>query len=123
MKSRLILPVMVALLASETFAGNLPSTGASASNWIPASPHQVQVLGLSALRGTEDSRFSYTRKSLGNTYNGLPVSRHQLEVFGFRSNFAVLPSVATAIAIGADWADPALDRIAAIEGHNNPPGR
>jgi hypothetical protein len=46
-----------------------------------------------------------------------------LEVFGFRSNFAVLPSVATAIAIGADWEDPALDRIAAIEGHNNPPGR
>ncbi len=30
MKSRLILPVTVALLASETFAGNLPSTGASA---------------------------------------------------------------------------------------------
>ena len=26
MKSRLILPVMVALLASETFAGDLPST-------------------------------------------------------------------------------------------------
>ncbi len=91
-----------------------------ASNGIPASPHQVQVLGLSESKGTENGRFSSTRKGLGNTYNGLPVSRHQLEVFGFRSNFAVLPSVATAIAIGADWADPALDRIAAIEGKQQP---
>ncbi len=116
MKSRLILPVMVALLASETFAGNLPSTRASASNRVPASPHQVQVLGL-------DGRFSFTREGFLSTYRGLPVSRHQLEVFGFRSNFAVLPSVTTAIAIGADSADLALDRVVAIEGHNNPPGR
>ena len=123
MKSRLILPVMVALLASKTFAGSLPSTRASGSNGIPASPHQVQVLGLSKSRGTEDGRFGSTRRGLANTYNGLSVSRHQLEVFGFRSNFAVLPSVTTAIAIGADSADLALDRVVAIEGHNNPPGR
>ena len=97
MKSRLILPVMVALLASETFAGNLPSTGASASNWIPASPHQVQVLGLSKLRGTEDSRLSYTRETFVNTYRGLPVSPHQLEILGFDGTLAFLPPLKTAM--------------------------
>jgi len=96
MKSRLILPVMVALLASETFAGNLPSTRASASSRIPASPHQVQVLGLSKSKGTVDGRFSSTRQGFVSTYRGLPVSRHQLEVFGFRNNLAVLlPSTAS----------------------------
>lgn len=101
MKNRLLLPVMVALLASETFAGTLPSTR-TVSNGIPASPHQEQVLGLSESTGTEDGRFGSARKGSVNTYNGLPVSRHQLEVFGFRSNLAVLPSVTTAIAIGPD---------------------
>ena len=91
MKSRLILPVMVALLASETFAGNLPSTRAPASNWIPASPHQVQVLGLSKLRGTEDSRFSHTRETVRNTYRGLPVSPHQLQILGFDRTFVLYP--------------------------------
>ena len=102
MKNRLILPVMVALLASETFAGNLPSTGASASNGIPASPHQVQVLGLSTLRGTEDGRFSYTRETVRNTYRGLPVSPHQLEILGFDDTFAFLPLVNTAMTTPAD---------------------
>ena len=102
MKSRLILPVMVALLASETFAGDLPSTGASAANWIPASPHQVQVLGLSKLRGTEDGRFSYTRETVRNTYRGLPVSPHQLELLGFDDTLAFLPLVSTAMTTPAD---------------------
>ena len=102
MKSRLILPVMVALLASETFAGNLPSTGASASTWIPASPHQVQVLGLSMLRGTEDSRFSYTRETVLNTYRRLPVSPHQLQILGFDDTVAPLPPVKTAMRAPAD---------------------
>ena len=51
MKSRLILPVMIALVASETFAGDLSSTGASAANWIPASPHQVQGPGIEQVKG------------------------------------------------------------------------
>ena len=102
MKSRLILPVMVALLASETFAGNLPSTRASASNGTPVSPHQMQVLGLSKSKGTVDGRFRSTREGFVSTYRGLPVSRHQLEVFGFRSKLAFLPSVTTAMAKGAD---------------------
>jgi hypothetical protein len=97
MKSRLILPVMVALLASETFAGDLPSTGGSASNWIPASPHQVQVLGLSKLRGTEDNRFSYARETLVNTYRGLPVSPSQLQLLGFDGTLAFLPPLKTAM--------------------------
>ncbi len=91
MKSRLILPLMVALLTSETFAGNLPSTGTSASNGIPASPHQVQVVRLGTLRGTEDSRFSYTRETLVNTYRGLPVSPHQLQILGFDDTLAFWP--------------------------------
>ena len=111
MKSRLILPVMVALLASETFAGSLPSTRTSGSNGIPASLHQVQVLGLSKSKGTVDGRFSSTREGFVSTYRGLPVSRHQLEVFGFRSKLAFLPSVTTAMAKGADRADPALPRL------------
>jgi hypothetical protein len=101
-KSRLILPVMVALLASESFAGDLPSTGASAANWIPASPHQVQVLGLSTLRGTEDGRFSYTREIVRNTYGGLPVSPHQLQILGFDDTLAFLPFVNTAMTTPAD---------------------
>ncbi len=101
MKSRLILPLMVALLTSETFAGDLPSTGGSASNGIPASPHQVQVLGLSKLRGTEDSRFSYTRGAL-NTYRGLPVSPHQLQILGFDDTLAFLPLVKIAMTTPAD---------------------
>jgi hypothetical protein len=102
MKRRLILPVTVALLASETLAGNLPSTGASASNWIPASPHQVQVLGLSTLRGTEDGRLSYTRETLMNTYRRLPVSPHQLQILGFDDTVALLPPVKTAMTTPAD---------------------
>ncbi|MGH8609369.1 MAG: hypothetical protein ACREX9_18735 [Gammaproteobacteria bacterium] len=102
MKSRLILPLMVALLTSETFAGNLPSTGASMSNGIPASPHQLQVLGLSTFRGAEDSRFSYTRETAVNTYRGLPVSPHQLQILGFDGMFAVLPRVKTAMTTPAD---------------------
>ncbi len=102
MKNKLILPVMVALLASETFAGNLPSTGTSASKWIPASPHQVQVLGLSTLRGTEDGRFSYTRETLMNTYRRLPVSPHQLQILGFDDTVALLPPVKTAMTAPAD---------------------
>jgi hypothetical protein len=102
MKNRLILPIMVALLASETFTGNLPSTGASGSNWIPASPHQVQVLGLSTLRGTEDSRLSYTRETLMNTYRRLPVSPHQLQILGFDDTVALLPPVKTAMTTPAD---------------------
>jgi hypothetical protein len=102
MKSRLILPVMVALLASETFAGDHPSNGASASNWIPASPHQVQVLGLSTLRGTEDGRFSYTRETVRNTYRGLPVSPHQLQILGFHDTLEFLLPVKTAMTTPAD---------------------
>ncbi len=102
MKSRLILPLMVALLTSETFAGNLPSTGASASNGIPASPHQVQVLGLSTSRGTEDNRFSCTRKTVLNTYRGLPVSPHKLQILGFDDTLAFLPLVKTAMTTPAD---------------------
>jgi hypothetical protein len=102
MKNRLILPVMVALLASETFAGDLRTTGASASNWIPASPHQVQVLGLSKSRGTEDGRFSYTRETLMNTYRRLPVSPHQLQILGFDDTVAPLPLVKTAMTAPAD---------------------
>jgi hypothetical protein len=102
MKNRLILPVMVALLASETFAGDLPSPRTSVSNWIPASPHQVQVLGLSKLRGTEDSRFSYTRETVRNTYRGLPVSPHQLQLLGFDDALAFLPLVSTAMATPAE---------------------
>jgi hypothetical protein len=102
MKNRLILPVMVALLAAETFAGALPSTGTSVSNWIPASPHQVQVLGLSTLRGTEDSRLSYTRETVRNTYRGLPVSPSQLELLGFDDTLAFLPLVSTAMTTPAE---------------------
>ena len=102
MKSRLIIPVMAALLASETFAGNLPSTGASASKGFPASPHQVQVLGLSTLRGTEDGRLSYTRATVRNTYRGLPVSPHQLQILGFDDTLAFLPLVSTAMTTPAD---------------------
>ena len=102
MKNALILPVMVALFASKTFAGNLPITGVSGSNWIPASPHQVQVLGLSKLRGTEDSRFSYTGETLVNTYRGLPVSPHQLQILGFDGTVALLPPVKTAMTTPAD---------------------
>jgi hypothetical protein len=102
MKNRLILPVMVALLASETFAGDLRTTGASASNWIPASPHQVQVLGLSKSKATEDSRFSYTRETSVNTYRRLPVSPHQLQILGFDDTFAFLPLVNTAMITPAD---------------------
>jgi len=102
MKNRAILPLMAALLAAQTFAGTLPSTRTSVSNWIPASPHQVQVLGLSTLRGTEDSRLSYTRETVRNTYRGLPVSPHQLEILGFDDTFAFLPLVNTAMTTPAD---------------------
>jgi hypothetical protein len=102
MKSRLILPVMLALIASRTFAGDLQSTMASGLNGIPASPHQLQVLGLSKSKGIDDGRTRSTREGFVSTYRGLPVSRHQLAVFGFRSKLAVLPSVTTVMANGAD---------------------
>jgi hypothetical protein len=47
MRSKIILAIMVALLSGETLAADpLPSVRFSELSWIPASPHQLQVLGL-----------------------------------------------------------------------------
>ena len=47
MRSKIILALMVTLLSGETLAADLlPSVRFSELSWIPASPHQLQVLGL-----------------------------------------------------------------------------
>jgi hypothetical protein len=60
MRSKIILTIMVTLLSGATLAADpLLSTGFSELSWLPVSPVQLYVLGLSNLK---------------------PVSRHQLEV-------------------------------------------
>jgi len=73
----MMLPVLIALLTGQAFAGDLPRAKSSELNG-PASPHQLQVLGLGKLKGAGDDRSD--REGLVNTYKGAPVSAHQLEV-------------------------------------------
>ena len=81
MRSKIILAIMVALLSGETLAADpLPSVRFSELSWIPASPHQLQVLGLSKVEGAGHAGFTPVPASWVDTYKGVPLSPHQLEV-------------------------------------------
>jgi hypothetical protein len=59
MRSKIILAIIAALLSGATLAADpLPSTGFSEPTWIPASPHQLQVLGLSKVEGAGHAGFT-----------------------------------------------------------------
>jgi hypothetical protein len=74
MRSKITVAIIAALLSGATLAGDaLPSAKFSELNWLPASPAQLQVLGL----GNTPVPASWV-----DTYKGLPVSRHQLEALG-----------------------------------------
>ena len=81
MNSKITVAIIAALLSGATLAGDpLPSARSSELNWLPASPVQLQVLGLGNLKGAEHARF--TPVPVVDTYKGLPMSRHQLEALG-----------------------------------------
>ena len=74
MRSKITVAIIAALLSGATLAADaLPSARFSELNWLPASPVQLQVLGL----GNTPVPASWV-----DTYKGLPVSRHQLEALG-----------------------------------------
>ena len=88
MNSKITVAIIAALLSGATLAADaLPSAKFSELNWLPASPAQLQVLGLGNLKGAEHVRF--TPVPVVDTYKGLPVSRHQLEVLGSQHQLAV----------------------------------
>ena len=85
MNSKITVAIIAALLSGATLAGDaLPSARFSELNWLPASPAQLQVLGLGNLKGAEHARFTPVPQVV-DTYKGLPVSRHQLEALGSHS--------------------------------------
>jgi hypothetical protein len=74
MRSKITVAIIAALLSGATLAGDaLPGARFSELNWLPASPVQLQVLGLDN---------TPVPASWVDTYKGLPVSRHQLEALG-----------------------------------------
>jgi hypothetical protein len=81
MTSKIIVAIIAALLSGETLVADpLPSTRFSELSWIPASPHQLQVLGLSKVEGAGHAGFTPVPTSWVDTYKGVPLSPHQLEV-------------------------------------------
>jgi hypothetical protein len=83
MRSKITVATIAALLSGATLAADaLPSARFSELNWLPASPVQLQVLGLGNLKSAEHARFTPVPASWVDTYKGLPVSRHQLEALG-----------------------------------------
>jgi hypothetical protein len=90
MNSKITVAIIAALLSGATLAADaLPSARFSELNWLQASPAQLQVLGLGNLKCAEHARFTPVPASWVDTYNGLPVSRHQLEVLGSQHQLAV----------------------------------
>jgi hypothetical protein len=90
MRSKIILAIIVALLSGETLAADpLPNTKFSELSGIPASPLQLQMLGLSKLEGAGHAGFTPAPESWVDTYKGVPVNRHQLEVLGSQHKLAV----------------------------------
>jgi hypothetical protein len=91
MRSKIILAIIAALLSGETLAADpLSSTRFSELSWIPASPIQLQVLGLSKLERAEHALFTFVPESWIDTYKGVPVSPHQLELLGSQHKLAAL---------------------------------
>jgi hypothetical protein len=83
MRSKITIAIIAALLSGATLAGDaLPSARFSELNWLPASPVQLQVLGLGNLKGPEHARVTPVPASWVDTYKGLPMSPHQLEALG-----------------------------------------
>ena len=90
MNSKITVAIIAALLSGATLAADaLPSARFSELNWLPASPAQLQVLGLGNLKCAEHARFTPAPASWVDTYKGLPVSRHQLEALGSQHKLAV----------------------------------
>ena len=95
MNSKITVAIVAALLSGATLAADaLPSARFSELNWLPASPVQLQVLGLGNLKWAEHACLTPVP---ANTYNGLPVSRHQLEVLGSQHKLAVATPPASGI--------------------------
>jgi hypothetical protein len=87
MNSKITVAIIAALLSGATLAADaLPSARSSELNWLPASPAQLQVLGLGNLKCAEHARFTPVPASW---VEGLPVSRHQREVLGSQHQLAV----------------------------------
>ena len=83
MNSKITVAIIAALLSGATLAGDpLPSARFSELNWLPASPVQLQVLGLGNLKGAEHARFTPVPASGWTPIRAYPVSRHQLEALG-----------------------------------------
>lgn len=90
MSSKITVAIIAALLSGATLAADaLPSARFSELNWLPASPAQLQVLGLGNLQCAEHARFTPVPASWVDTYKGVPVSRHQVEVLGSQHKLAV----------------------------------
>jgi len=87
MNSKITVAIIAALLSGATLAADaLPSARFSELNWLPASPAQLQVLGLGNLKCAGHARFTPAPASW---VEGLPVSPHQLEVLGSQHKLAV----------------------------------
>jgi hypothetical protein len=83
MNSKITVAIIAALLSGATLAADaLPSARFSELNWLPASPAQLQVLGLGNVKRAEHARFTPAPASWVDTFEGLPMSHHQLEVLG-----------------------------------------
>jgi hypothetical protein len=83
MNSKITVAIIAALLSGATLAGDaLPNARFSELNWLPASPVQLQALGLGNVKWAKHARFTPVPASWVNTYKGLPVSAHQLETLG-----------------------------------------
>ena len=90
MSSKITVAIIAALLSGATLAADaVPSARFSELNWLPASPVQLQVLGLGNLKWAEHARFTPAPACWVDTYNGLPVSRHQREALGSHHKLAV----------------------------------
>ena len=88
MNSKITVAIIAALLSGATLAADpLPSARFSELNWLPASPAQLQVLGLGNVKSAEHARC--TAVPVVDTYKGLPVSPHQVEVLGSQHKLAV----------------------------------
>lgn len=100
MNSKITVAIIAALLSGATLAADaLPSARFSELNWLPASPVQLQVLGLGNLKSAEHARFTPVPASWVDTYKGVPVSRHQLEVLGSQHKLLAVATPASGISL------------------------
>jgi hypothetical protein len=91
MRNKIILVIIAALLSGETLAADpLSSARFTEPTWIPASPHQLRVLGLSKLKRAEHAHFTPVSESWVDTYKAVPVSPHQLKVIRLSRKLAFL---------------------------------